>query len=171
MSALQKFWQWYEKHYVLNVGVSAGLFMLQLCHLFWLTSDVVAFRLSGESFFEPSGIWQAAIVFVDYLEIPTLLSVSLVYINELRKQNNVKSWLYLLMLNSQWIHIFWITDEVVEEVFTGTGSTVLPFWAAWIAILIDYLELPVIYDTLKRFIIALRKKQVNQFLTEFAKEK
>lgn len=33
----------------------------------------------------------------------------------------------------------------------------LPVWLAWIAIFIDYLELPVIYDTIKEFIKALKQ--------------
>jgi hypothetical protein len=36
---------------------------------------------------------------------------------------------------------------------------------AWAAILIDYLELPVIVDTLRRFVIALRERNVGQALS------
>ena len=61
-----------------------------------------------------------------------------------------KTWLYLLLLNSQWIHLFWITDEVVLENFTGEALVPIPFWLAWIAISIDYLELPVMYDTITK---------------------
>lgn len=163
---MNAFWRWYERYYAVNVGVSAVLFLLQLLHLTWLTLDVVATRLIGYSLFHPTGLLEFLIVVVDYIEIPTLLSVSLIYVNELRKKSSVKSWLYLLALNSQWFHIFWITDEIVEQAFTGSGSTVLPFWAAWIAILIDYLELPVIADTISRFLKAMKNREVKTFLQE-----
>jgi hypothetical protein len=42
----------------------------------------------------------------------------------------------------------------------------LPIWLAWIAILIDYLELPVIYDTLKKFYQSLRKERLSPALEE-----
>lgn len=168
---IRLFWRWYERYATLNIGISAALFTLQLIHLFWLTTDVIATRLLGYALFHPTGIWELLIVIVDYLEIPTLLSVSLLYINELRKRWNIRSVLFLVLLNSQWFHIFWITDEVVEQVFTGSGMTVLPIWAAWIAILIDYLELPVIADTIRQFIHALREHRVKKFLEEeFKKE-
>lgn len=160
------FWRWYEQNYTLAVGVSGGLFLLQLIHLYWLLTDVVAFRLLGQSYFDPTGTWEFLIVVVDYLEIPTLISVSLIYINELRRRNNFKSWLLLLLLNSQWIHIFWITDEIAEEIFTGAGSTILPAWAAWIAIAIDYLELPVIMDIVVKFIRAVRARRIREFLQD-----
>jgi hypothetical protein len=50
------------------------------------------------------------------------------------------------MLAVQVFHIFWLTDEVVYDVFSGSSAVEIPFYAAWIAILIDYLELPVIAD-------------------------
>ncbi|MES4787698.1 MAG: hypothetical protein C4294_19945 [Nitrospiraceae bacterium] len=104
---------------------------------------------------------------MDYTEIPALISVSLVYINELRKRFHWGSALYLLFLNSQWLHIFWITDEFVVVEFTGTGhGTALPLWLAWIAILIDYLELPVIVSTIAKLITALHERRVLQFLRE-----
>ena len=86
--------------------------------------------------------------------------MSLVYVNELRHGFTLKALLFLLFLNSQWLHIFWITDEyVVQRAVRRTRpSSSLPAWLAWVAILIDYLELPVIYDTLKRTAIAIRRR-------------
>jgi hypothetical protein len=52
----------------------------------------------------------------------------------------------------QSIHIFWITDDVVYATFVGSDLIYMPEYFAWIAILIDYLELPVIYDLLKRIV-------------------
>ena len=154
----QSFWNWYERHYALNVGISAFLFMLQLAHLYWLTTDVVAARLFGSSFFNPGPIFETFILIVDYTEIPAIITTSLVYINGLRKQLNAKDALYLLFLNSQWLHIFWITDEFVVERIGGGSIAAVPVWLAWVAIGIDYLELPVIYDTIKKFFTHRAKK-------------
>ena len=62
----------------------------------------------------------------------------------------LKPVLFLLFLNSQWLHIFWITDEFVVASNQNANTGSLPAWLAYVAILIDYLELPVMYDTLKR---------------------
>ena len=156
-AALDKFWKLYEEHHALNIALAALLFSLQLVHLYWLTAHVVALRLLGQSFFNLRGVWELLILVVDYTEIPALLATSLLYINEFRKGKDLKSLLFLAFLNSQWLHIFWITDEFVVDYFSGSASaTVLPVWLAWVAIGIDYLELPVIADTLlKAFHIAL----------------
>jgi hypothetical protein len=164
---LNKFFTWYEKYKTINLGIAAFLFGLQLVHLYWLTTDVVLFKLTGVSYFSPTGLFQKAIYVVDYLELPAIISTSLVYINELRKKFNYKSLLLLLFINSQWIHLLWITDEYVIEAFTGihTGLAIPPL-LAWIAIFIDYLELPVIFDTTKKFLIALKKEGVVKALEE-----
>lgn len=163
----QRFFEWYERHYVLNVSLAAGLFLLQLVHLYWLTMDVVAMRLFDQSFFNPDGALYYAILVIDYTEIPALLGVSLVYINELRKGFSWRPLLFLAFLNSQWLHIFWITDEFVVNEFSGAAAvSTLPVWLAWVAILIDYLELPVIYDTMKKLGVAFRERQVGRFLRE-----
>jgi hypothetical protein len=112
---------------------------------------VVAHRSFGISFFEVSNFIQFLIIVVDYTDIPALLGVSLIYINELRQRFNWQSIIFLIFLNSQWLHIFWITDEFVVSQFIGRTGTALPIFLAWSAILIDYLELPVIVDTIKRF--------------------
>ncbi|HUG14337.1 MAG TPA: hypothetical protein VMM78_04890 [Thermomicrobiales bacterium] len=161
------FFKWYERHYLLNIAIAALLFVLQLAHLYWLSADVVAQRLTGESYFSLSGWLYAAILVVDYTEIPAIISVSLVYVNELRKGFGWKPVLFLLFLNSQWLHIFWITDEfVVSELVGGPGGTTLPVWLAWVAIGIDYLELPVIADTMKKLVIALRERRVSDLFRE-----
>lgn len=163
---VDKFFEWYEENYTINVAVAAGLFLLQLVHLYWLSADVVAERLTGQSFFSPDGLLYYAILIVDYTEIPALISVSLIYINELRKGFSWKPLLFLLFLNSQWLHIFWITDEFVTTELTGAGGSALPGWLAWVAIMIDYLELPVIADTLHKFVVSIREQRVSQFLRE-----
>ena len=165
------FWAWYERTYTLNISVALGLFLLQIIHLLWLFGEVVwthltgapLFTLGGVEGFGVSDLWEYLIIAVDYTEIPALLSVSLIYINELRRSTSLtasrKSLLYLLFLNSQWLHLFWITDEFVVTAFNSHG-TVLPLWLAWVAIGIDYLEVPVMIDTLKKFLAALWDKKV-----------
>jgi hypothetical protein len=155
-----RFWSWYERHYLLNIAVAGGLFVLQLVHLYWLGADVIAERLFGSSAWDPSAAVQWVVWAVDYTEIPVLLSVSLVYVNELRKGFAWKPLLFLVFLNSQWLHIFWITDEfVVSELQGAPAGSSLPAWLAWAAILIDYFELPVIYDTLRRLVVELRRER------------
>ncbi len=162
---LKAFWAWYERTYLLNISIALGLFLLQIIHLVWLTGDVVVARLFGEQLFHVHGGMEYLIILVDYTEIPALISVSLLYINELRKKFQISSVLFLLMLNSQWLHLFWITDEFVVSAFSGAG-TVLPLWLAWVAILIDYLELPVMFDTIRKFFGALSRHKVSEFLRE-----
>lgn len=149
MPIFNRFWGWYEKHLALNTSIAAFLFFLQIIHLIWLSLHVVSFKLFGQILWEPGVYWQNIIILVDYTEIPALLSTSLVYINEFRKGRRVKSALYLIFLNSQFLHIFWITDEFVLEQI-HQGIYVLPGWLVWIAIFIDYLELPVMFETIKK---------------------
>jgi hypothetical protein len=166
----QKFWDWYERTYALNISIALGLFALQVVHLFWLFGEVVWTKLTGSPLFVFTGVWETVIVLVDYTEIPALLSISLVYINDLRKGWNGKSALYLFFLNIQLLHMFWITDEFVVTSFNGAG-TVLPMWLAWVAILIDYLEVPVMFDTFRKFFVAMRERRVGEFLkTELREE-
>lgn len=169
---LDKFWKWYNKHLLLNTGIAAGLFVLQLIHLYWLTTHVATVKLFGIDLFSPPPFWETIIVLVDYTEIPALITTSLVYINELRQKGyHLKSILYLIFLNSQFLHIFWITDEFVEARLTGAPEvTILPLWLAFLAIAIDYLELPVIFETIKKLFELLKKGQVNKLFEAFKKK-
>lgn len=162
MQIWKKFWAWYNKHLTLNIGIAAFLFLLQLVHLYWLTTHVVFHKAFGVSLWDPSPFLEWILVLVDYTEIPALITTSLVYINDLiHKKSQFKSLLYLVFLNSQFLHIFWITDEFVESKLTGAAKdTILPLWLAFLAIAIDYLELPVIFETIKKFFDALKKKDL-----------
>jgi hypothetical protein len=163
--SFNSFFAWYERHYRVNIAIAAGLFGLQIIHLVWLSGQPLAEKATGDAFFTLEGPLRWLIILVDYTEIPALLSVSLVYINELRQRFSVKSLAFLLFLNSQYLHIFWITDEFV--IATNTGEdTALPAYLAWAAILIDYLELPVIFDTLKKLAVAVKDRRVGRFLRE-----
>jgi hypothetical protein len=165
MDLWHRFWDWYERHYLLNLAVAAGLFVLQIIHLYWLGADPISTRLVGHSYFQPTGLLRYLIFFLDYTEVPALMAVSLVYVNELRSGFKWKPLLFLLFLNSQWLHIFWITDEYVTDEFSGrTTASSLPGWLAWVAILIDYLELPVIYDTFKRLVVTIRERRLGALI-------
>jgi len=153
---LKHFWKWYEKHLTLNIAIATFLFALQLTHLYWLLTHVIWMKAFGYALFNPSPFFEWLLIVIDYTEIPALITTSLLYINEYRQKKNFKSLLYLAFLNIQLLHMFWITDEFVIEEFTGSSQTILPSWLAWIAILIDYLELPIIYDTTKKLIHALK---------------
>jgi len=160
-TTLSRFFGWYERHYRVNLAATTLLFLLQVIHLYWLTTHVVLDRLTGVSYFDPSPFWQYVIIAVDYTEIPALLSTSVLYFYELHKKFSWKPVLFLLFLNSQWLHLFWITDEFVIERFLEDGAVALPMWLAWVAILIDYLELPVMVDTTVKFFRTMGKKIVS----------
>lgn len=171
---LNKFWIWYNRHLTLNVSIAGGLFVLQLIHLTWLTLHVVLFRLTGTSYWNPSPFWQNIIIVVDYTEIPALLGTSLIYINEIRQKGfNIKPVWYLIALNIQYLHIFWITDEFVAQTFIGETAgplVALPAWLAWIAIMIDYLELPVIFETFGKMLDLLKGEKSLKKLSEVLKD-
>lgn len=159
-----RFWKWYEKHLTLNLSIAAGLFSLQIIHLTWLALHVIAFKLLGFSLWDPGPFWQNIIILVDYTEIPALFSTGLIYVNEIRRHGfKIKPAWYIFSLAVQLLHMFWITDEFVLTVIMGTGPVVaIPAWLAWVAILIDYLELPVIFETVKKLIEALSKKDIKE---------
>src|SRR3989338_2693864 len=131
---LNKFWQWYERHYLLNIGIATGLFLLQTIHLIWLFGDIIIFKITGHALFGVNGFSEIALIVVDYTEIPALISVSVVYIHELSKTFSWKSVFYLFALNIQWLHLFWITDEFVVQTFTG--GEILPVWLIWVCLFV-----------------------------------
>jgi hypothetical protein len=116
--------------------LAAALFLTQLIHLTWMSTYVVPIRIWGISLWSPPA---APLALADYLELPAIVTTSLLYIR-------TRNWKMLTLVNLQLFHIFWITDEFV----LNRGS--LEPWLAWIAITIDYLELPVIFDTIGRVI-------------------
>lgn len=168
---LDKFFLWYNKYYLLNLSIAFALFALQIVHLYWLGTSVIAEKLTSHSFFQVNNFWLGLLLIVDYTEIPALFSTGLIYVNEIRKNgSSFKNMLFIVLLLSQFLHIFWITDEFVIEHFTKIShQTIFSGFLAWIAILIDYGEVPVIIDTTKKLIAALKKgklKAVKQVLDE-----
>jgi hypothetical protein len=149
------FWHRYES---LNLKIAFFLISLQLVHLYWLTADVVVQRITGESALglSRSGPLFLLVIAIDYIEIPALVA-GLTYYSLIiykHQKDAVKNSLLLAMLAVQVFHIFWLTDEVVYDTFIGASSAVeIPYYAAWIAIFIDYLELPVIADLFYRTIV------------------
>lgn len=165
MNLWKSFWTWYERTYKLNITVALILFLLQIIHLVWLFSDVIWTKFYGVPLIQFGELYKLLIILVDYTEIPALLSVSLIYINELRGGWKWQPLLFLFLLNSQWLHLFWITDEIVVETFTSHALVAIPAWLAWIAILIDYLEIPVMLDTLRRFFGAIEERRSMRTLS------
>lgn len=87
-------------------------------------------------------------IIVDYVEIPALVSGITFYLFSIFKRgsHSRKNVVFLLLLAIQVVHIFWITDEVVYESLLDNDLVIFPVYAAWTAILIDYLEIPVMVD-------------------------
>jgi hypothetical protein len=119
--------------------LSAALFITQVVHLIWMTTYVIPIQLGSTPLWSPP---EAPLALADYLELPAIVATSILYIR-------TKNWKMLFLVNVQLFHIFWITDEFVLN--RGTLNPVL----AWIAIFIDYLELPVIVDTVRRAVRGL----------------
>ena len=103
---------------------------------------------SGQSYLGlPHGLLPLFIV-IDYVEIPALVSGITFYLFSIFKHEDQsrKNLVFLILLAAQVVHIFWITDEVVYESFFDQGLVTFPEYLAWVAILIDYLEIPVMID-------------------------
>ena len=84
-------------------------------------------------------------ILVDYIEIPALVSGITFYSFSFFKHGSRKDLVFLILLSVQVVHIFWLTDEIVVESFGG-DLVRFPVYIAWIAILIDYMEIPVMID-------------------------
>ena len=125
-----------RKYEPLLEGLSAFLFLTQVVHLVWMSTYVVPTKLWGAALWSPP---EAPLALADYLELPAILTTSILYLR-------TRSWKMLFLVNVQLLHIFWITDEIILN--RNTLSPLL----AWPAIFIDYLEIPVIIDTTKKFL-------------------
>jgi hypothetical protein len=150
------FWYRYEN---LNLKITFILISLQLLHLYWLTTDVVLQRIYGESFLIFPKAFLPVFVVIDYIEIPALISGMTFYSLSIYKhqKDSWKNSLFLAMLAVQVVHIFWITDEIVYDTLFKTRLVEFPLYIAWIAILIDYLELPVMADLFYKIIKGEKK--------------
>ena len=147
----------YLRYQNINLKISFILISLQLLHLYWLTTYVVLYRLTGIDYFGELSDFILLFIIIDYIEIPALVSGVIYYLftiiyDKKEKEKRTRNTVLLILLAIQSIHIFWITDDIVYTTFVGSELIYMPEYFAWIAILIDYLELPVIYDLLKRII-------------------
>jgi hypothetical protein len=163
-AVLQKLVGFWHKYENVNLKIAFVLISLQLVHLYWLTTDIVIKRITGESAFglSLSGPLLLFFIIIDYIEVPALAAGMTYYALSIYKhqKGSAKNVLLLAMLVVQVFHIFWITDEVVYKSFFGSSSAVeIPYYAAWIAILIDYLELPVIGDLFYKTIVKGERRQ------------
>lgn len=165
-----RFWNWYQRYFTINVTITSFLFALQIFHLYWLFSDVVLTKLTGESYFLLNSVWGKFSIFFDYTEIPALVTATFLYLHRLREKFSYKSLLFLILINTQWLHMLWITDEYIVDQFAGRDVVVWSTFLAWVAILIDFLELPVIYDTIKQTIQEYRKGKPLVVAIEALKE-
>jgi hypothetical protein len=143
---IANFWERYEN---LNLKITFILISLQVLHLYWLTADVVLQRISGESYLGLPRVLLPLFIIVDYVEIPALVSGITFYSFSIlirREGHSWKNFVFLVLLAIQIVHISWITDEIVYESFFNNDLIKFPIYLAWIAILIDYLEIPVMID-------------------------
>ena len=153
--SLRKVLSFWEKYQSLNLKIAFFLMSLQVLHLYWLTADVVLKMIAGDSYFGLPSTLLPLFVLVDYIEIPALISGITFYSFSLMRntktnRDHAVNTIFLSLLATQIIHIFWITDEVVYESFFGGDLLTFPIYLAWVAILIDYLEIPVMIDLFRR---------------------
>lgn len=151
---LTKMWRavsdWYDRHYLATLVITTAAFVLQIFHLYWLFTEVILKKLTGESYFVFPENLTIVYVIADYLEIPALISTTLLYMADLRKGPKTKVLFYLFLLNTQWLHLFWITDSIVVQTFSANSVIAWNSAIAWVAILIDYLEVPVIFEMFRK---------------------
>lgn len=141
---------WLDRHYLAALVVTTVAFLLQIFHLYWLFAAVIMEKLTGQSWFSFPKDLNFVYVVADYLEVPALISTSILYLNNFRRDRTFKAIFYVFLLNTQWLHLFWITDNFVVQSFSDNGMFSWNAWVAWVAILIDYLEVPVIIEMLKQ---------------------
>ncbi len=148
---------WYNRTYTFQIGLAGFLFVLQIGHLIWLFGQVLWFKLTGTPLFVVSPTFEKILVLFDYTEIPAIVTASIVFFREYKLHKKWKDLFFVFLINTQWLHILWITDEFVLDSLDGLATWLA--WLALIAILIDYLEIPVIYVTIKKFLNALKEKK------------
>jgi hypothetical protein len=146
--AIQKILNFWTRYENLNLKITFILISLQILHLYWLTADVVLQRLLGHGYLGLPRELLPLFIIVDYVEIPALVSGITFYLFSISKggTDSRKNVIFLVLLGIQLVHIFWITDEIVYESLLGNDLVKIPVYLTWVAILIDYLEIPVMID-------------------------
>ena len=159
LDLVQKFINFYRRYENLNLKITFFLISLQILHLYWLTTDVVLQKIFGHSFFLVPKSLLPLFVVIDYIEIPALISGIIFYSYSIRRDNSTakKNYIFLGLLGIQVVHIFWITDEVVYSSLFNYSFVEIPYFLSWIAILIDYLEIPVMVDLFYKIVKKKRR--------------
>ena len=159
LDLVQKFINFYRRYENLNLKITFFLISLQILHLYWLTTDVVLQKIFGHSFFLVPKALLPLFVVIDYIEIPALISGIIFYSYSIRRDNSTakKNYIFLGLLGIQVVHIFWITDEVVYSSLFNYSFVEIPYFLSWIAILIDYLEIPVMVDLFYKIVKKKRR--------------
>jgi len=75
----KKFINFYLRYQNINLKISFILISLQLLHLYWLTTDVVIYRLTGIDYFVGLSDFILLFIIIDYIEIPALVSGIIYY--------------------------------------------------------------------------------------------
>jgi hypothetical protein len=138
----------YAKYECVGLKVTFVLIALQVIHLFWL-SNYVIFGTSLYTQYIPNFVFAS----IDYIEIPALFSGIIFYSMSLYLYKKKTSMIFISVLFIQFIHLYWITDEFIVQSFTMHNAVIL----TWVAILIDYAEIPVMVD----LFIKIIKGQAN----------
>lgn len=163
---LRKILAFCERYERVTTRVAFFLIALQLIHLTWLTTDVVLVKLFGDHMAVFPKALEPVQAFIDYMEIPGLFAGATVYLTAVaRHKERAKNALFSFLLLIQMVHLFWITDEVVYEVLLNSDLIDLPEAVAWVAIMIDYMELPVIFDLFRRTFRNGRKTSPSRSLS------
>lgn len=108
----KKFINFYLRYQNLNLKISFLLISLQLIHLYWLTTDVVLYRITGIDYFlVGASDFVLLFIIVDHIEIPALVSGLVYYLfnilyNNKENKNKFKNTIFLILLAIQAIHIF-----------------------------------------------------------------
>jgi hypothetical protein len=157
--AIHKILNFWTKYENLNLKISLILISLQILHLYWLTADVVLQRVTGHSYLGLPPELLPLFIVIDYVEVPALVSGITFYLFGIFKQepHARRNIMFLLLLAIQIVHIFWITDEILYESLLGNDLVKFPVYLAWTAILIDYLEVPVMIDLFYKVFKAKKK--------------
>jgi len=133
--------------------VTLILFLTQIVHLSWLGIFILPVVIGLEIIPFDNPILTLLFGAVDYIEIPALVTGIVFYLSVAWKKDKDfnRNMLMLILVVSQIFHILWITDEIiVETLYANNDVITFPIYMSLIAIGVDYLEIPVIIDLIKR---------------------
>ena len=102
---LQEFINFYLRYQNINLKISFILISLQLLHLYWLTTDVVIYRLTGIDYFVGLSDFILLFIIIDYIEIPALVSGIIYYFfaiifDKKEKEKRIKNTVLLISIGN-----------------------------------------------------------------------